>query len=315
MAVPESLVEAERRVEWVAPPADALRKRQLTLGGVAGLVGQYVVYVILLLVFLLPFVWMFLGSVRREAEIFGMMFPLSLNTLWPVDWSLDSFLAIYGISPEGKAGNLQFHIGLMNSAITAGAVVLFSLVFNTMAAYFFARLPFPGKRFLLAYVIATFLIPADITIVPLYIVASYLGMLNTYWALIVPFYASPFIVFLLMQFMYSLPKELDEAATVDGANYWQILWQIVVPNTLPALTTAALIEFQFIWNNFFWPLVVTGDQSLQVIQVMIATSVTQNSIYWGRIFAGMVSAVLPVLILFLACQRFYFRGAVLSGMK
>jgi len=314
MAVPESLVEAERRTAWVAPPT-ALARRRVTAGTVAGLIGQYLLYALLLIVFLLPFVWMFLGSVRREAEIFGMMFPLSINTLVPVEWSLNSFLAIYGISPDGKAGNLQFHIGLMNSAITAGAVVLFSLVFNTMAAYFFARLPFPGKRFLLAYVIATFMIPADITIVPLYIVASYLGMLNTYWALIVPFYASPFIVFLLMQFMYSLPKELDEAATVDGANYWQILWQIVFPNTLPALTTAALIEFQFIWNNFFWPLVVTGDASLQVIQVMIATSFTQNMIFWGRIFAGMVSAVLPVLILFLACQRFYFRGAVLSGMK
>jgi multiple sugar transport system permease protein len=315
VAVPDSLVAAERSAQATAPAHHKTYRRRLTAGSVLGLVGRYVLYAVLMVVFLLPFVWMFLGSVRRESEIFGMMFPLSIYTIVPVEWSLQSFLDIYGISEQGKIGGLQFHKGLLNSAITAGAVVLFSLVFNTMAAYFFARLPFPGKRFLLAYVIATFLIPADITIVPLYILVSYLGMLNSYWALIVPFYASPFIVFLLMQFMYSLPKELDEAATVDGANYWDILWRIVFPNTLPALTTAALIEFQFIWNNFYWPLVVTGDQSLQVIQVMIATSVSERSIYWGRIFAGMVSAVLPVLLLFLACQRFYFRGAVLSGMK
>lgn len=301
----------------LAPSTVAHRtyRRRVTAGAVLGLVGQYVLYAVLLVVFLLPFVWMFLGSVRREAEIFGMMFPLSIHTVWPVEWSLTSFLDIYGISEAGKIGNLQFQLGLLNSAITAGAVVLCSLLFNTMAAYFFARLSFPGKKYLLAYVIATFLIPADVTIVPLYILVSFLGMANTYQALIVPFYASPFIVFLLMQFMYSLPKELDEAATVDGANYWDILWRIVFPNTLPALTTAALIEFQFIWNNFYWPLIVIGDPAKQVIQVMIATSVTERSIFWGRIFAGMVSAVLPVLVLFLACQRFYFRGAVLSGMK
>jgi ABC-type glycerol-3-phosphate transport system permease component len=301
----------------LAPPtvAQQTHRKPVTAGAVLGLVGRYVLYAFLLVVFLLPFMWMFFGSVRREAEIFGMMFPLSIHTVWPVEWSLQSFLDIYGISEAGKIGNLQFQLGLLNSAITAGGVVLCSLLFNTMAAYFFARLPFPGKKYLLAYVIATFLIPADVTIVPLYILVSFLGMANTYQALIVPFYASPFIVFLLMQFMYSLPKELDEAATVDGANYWDILWRIVFPNTLPALTTAALIEFQFIWNNFYWPLIVIGDPAKQVIQVMIATSVTERSIFWGRIFAGMVSAVLPVLILFLACQRFYFRGAVLSGMK
>ena len=301
----------------LAPPtvAQQTHRKPVTAGAVLGLVGRYVLYAFLLVVFLLPFMWMFFGSVRREAEIFGMMFPLSIHTIWPVEWSLDNFLAIYGLNQEGRAGNYQFHRGLLNSAITAGGVVLCSLLFNTMAAYFFARLPFPGKKYLLAYVIATFMIPADITIVPLFIVAHFLGLVNSLWALIVPFYASPFIVFLLMQFMYSLPKELDEAATVDGANYWDILWRIVFPNTLPALTTAALIEFQFIWNNFYWPLIVIGDPAKQVIQVMIATSVTERSIFWGRIFAGMVSAVLPVLILFLACQRFYFRGAVLSGMK
>jgi len=315
VAVPESLVEANRSDDQWRGTVGRTFRRRLTAGIVAEIVGRYVLYAVLLVLFLLPFLWMFFGAVRRESEIIAMMFPLSIHTIWPVEWSLNSFLAIYGISDEGRAGNYQFHRGLLNSGITATAVVALSLVFNTMAAYFFARLPFPGKRFLLAYVIATFMIPADITIVPLYIVANFLGLVNSLWALIVPFYASPFLVFLLMQFMYSLPKELDEAATVDGANYWQILWWIVFPNTLPALATASLIEFQFIWNNFFWPLVATGDLSLQVIQVMIATQFTDRSIFWGRIFAGMVSAVLPVLILFLGCQRFYFRGAVLSGMK
>jgi multiple sugar transport system permease protein len=184
-----------------------------------------------------------------------------------------------------------------------------------MAAYFFARLPFPGKKYLNAYVLATFLLPFEVTVVPLYLVVSDLGLRNTYWSMIVPFYASPFIVFMLTQFLGSIPIELDEAALVDGANYWQILWKIVFPNALPAIATAALIEFQFIWNLFYWPLIATSSLDLQVIQVMIASQTTDRTIYWGRTFAGLVSAVVPVLILFLFGQRYYLRGAVLSGMK
>jgi multiple sugar transport system permease protein len=287
----------------------------LTLGRVAEVVGRYTVYLLLGVLFLLPFVWMFFGSVRKEIEIHGYMFPFSWHTLVPVEWTLQNFLDIYGISEEGEKGGLRFHRGLLNSGIIATAVVGSSMLFNTMAAYFFARLPFPGKKYLLAFVLATFLLPFEVTVVPLYLIVTELGLRNSYWAMIVPFYASPFIVFMLTQFLGSIPKELDEAAFVDGANYWQILWHVVFPNALPALATAALIEFQFIWNLFYWPLIATSSLDLQVIQVMIASQTTDRTIYWGRTFAGLVSAVLPVVLLFLACQRFYFRGAVLSGMK
>jgi multiple sugar transport system permease protein len=297
-----------------AQPAAATRSR-VNVGRVAELVGRYLVYLAIVVLFLGPFLWMFFGSVRRESEIHGMMFPLTWHTMWPVEWSLQSYRDIYGISEEGRKGGLRFHLGLFNSGLIATAVVCASLVFNTMAAYFFSRLPFPGKKYMFAFVVATFLLPFEVTVVPLYLVVSDLGLRNTYWAMIVPFYASPFIVFMLTQFLGSIPKELDEAATVDGANYWQILWSVVFPNALPAIATAALIEFQFIWNLFYWPLIATSSLDLQVIQVMIASQTTDRGVYWGRTFAGLVSAVLPVLGLFLAGQRFYFRGAVLSGMK
>lgn len=276
---------------------------------------RYTLYVILLAVFLLPFVWMFFGSVRRESEIHGYMFPFGWHTIVPVEWSLQSYLDIFGISEEGAKGGLKFHRGLFNSGLIAVAVVSSSMLFNTMAAYFFARLPFPGKKWLTAFVLATFLLPFEVTVVPLYLVISDLGLRNTYWAMIVPFYASPFIVFMLTQFLGGIPKDLDEAALVDGANYWQTLWKIIFPNALPAIATAALIEFQFIWNLFYWPLIATSSLDLQVIQVMIASQTSDRTVYWGRTFAGLVVAVLPVLILFLCGQRFYFRGAVLSGMK
>jgi multiple sugar transport system permease protein len=298
----------------VAVPATQ-RHEALRLGRLLEPVVRCAIYFLLLVVFLLPFIWMFFGALRREIEIHGYMFPFSWHTIVPVEWSLQSFLDIYGISEEGAKGGLRFHRGLMNSGIIATAVVASSMLFNTMAAYFFARLPFPGKKFLTAYVLATFLLPFEVTIVPLYLVVSELGLRNTYWAMIVPFYASPFIVFMLTQFLGSIPKELDEAALVDGANYWQILWWIIVPNAVPAIATAALIEFQFIWNLFYWPLIATSSLDLQVIQVMIVSQTSDRQIYWGRTLAGLVSAVLPVLILFLVGQRFYFRGAVLSGMK
>ncbi len=298
----------------VAAPA-AARGRALTAGRLVEPIVRYTIYAVIAFVFLLPFVWMFLGSVRRESEIHGYMFPFGWHTIVPVEWTLQNFLDIYGISEEGAKGGLRFHRGLLNSALIAVAVVSSSMLFNTMAAYFFARLPFPGKKYLTAFVLATFLLPFEVTVVPLYLVVSELGLRNTYWAMIIPFYASPFIVFMLTQFLSGIPKELDEAALVDGASYWQILWKIIFPNAVPAIATAALIEFQFIWNLFYWPLIATSSLDLQVIQVMIASQTSDRTIYWGRTFAGLVSAVLPVLILFLFGQRYYFRGAVLSGMK
>ena len=298
-----------------APAAIAERRHAIRIGQVAELVLRVAVYLIIAIVFLLPFIWMFTGSVRREAEIHGEMFPFNWHTIVPIQWTVQSYLDIFGISEEGAKGGLRFQRGLMNSGIIAVAVVASSMLFNTMAAFFFARLPFPGKKWLTAYVLATFLLPFEVTVVPLYLVVSDLGLRNTYWAMIVPFYASPFIVFMLTQFLGGIPIDLDEAAVVDGANYWQILWKVIFPNALPAIATAALIEFQFIWNLFYWPLIATSSLDLQVIQVMIASQTSDRQVYWGRTFAGLVAATLPVLIVFLFGQRFYFRGAVLSGMK
>lgn len=286
-----------------------------SIGRIAEGVGTVVLYAVIAVLFLVPFIWLLFGSLRPEVEIHQFMFPFGLHTIIPVHWTLQNYLDIFGLSVDGRMSGLHFQLALFNSALVSASVVGCTLVFSTMAAYFFARLPFPGKRFLFAYVIGTFLLPQEITIVPLYLVVSALGLRDSYWALIVPFYASPFIVFMLIQFFQGLPVELDEAALVDGANYWQILWRVIFPNALPGLATAALLEFQFIWNLFYWPLVAIGNASLQVIQVAIATQTTDRTVYWGRTFAGMVVAVVPVLILFFVAQRYYFRGAVLSGMK
>lgn len=276
---------------------------------------EYILYAILVLIFTIPFLWMFFGSLRNEAEIFANLYPFSIFTILPIEWTLKNYLDIFGISEEGQQFGLFFQRFLFNSFLVSVLVVVSSLIFNTLGAYFFARLEFPFKNFLLVFVIATMLVPFQATIVPLYIVVSAMGLQDSYAALVLPWYASPFVIFALMQFMKDIPKDLDEAAIIDGASYWHVLWHIIVPLTIPGIITTALLEFQFIWNLFYWPLIAISSPKLQMIQVAIATQTTQTQVFWGRTFAGSVVASLPVIILFLALQRYYVQGVAITGVK
>ncbi len=277
---------------------------------------RVLLYVVICVIFLVPFAWMIFGSLRAEREIFRYLTPFSWRTFVPIEWTLDSYLTILGLNQIGRAGGYNFGQNLLNSLIVSTAVVISSLFFNTMGAYFFARLPFPKKNWLLIYMLATFLIPFEVTIVPLYIVVRNLHIDNTMWALIVPWYASPFVIFSLMQFMrHTIPYELDEAALIDGAGYNTILWRIIVPLAIPGLVTNALLEFQFIWNLFYWPLVAVADRNIQVLQVVISTTLGQTQQYWGRTFAGSTLATLPVVVIFLVLQRYYVQGVASTGIK
>ncbi len=282
---------------------------------IVGWIGILLAYLLIIVVFLTPLLWMIGSSLRPTREIFQFVFPLSWRTFIPVDWTLENFLDIFGLSETGRTLGFQFGRALFNTALVSTAVVTSSLVFNTMGAYFFARLDFPYKNILLMFVLGTFFVPQQATIVPLYIVVRGLNLANTYWALILPWYASPFVIFVLSQFFAEIPKELDEAAIIDGASLLQVLRHVIVPNGKVGLLTVSLLEFQFIWNLFYWPLIAVGQKELQVIQVAVATQITQREIAWGRIFAGSVVASMPVIILFLLLQRYFIQGVALSGLK
>jgi ABC-type glycerol-3-phosphate transport system permease component len=264
--------------------------------------GENFLYLIIIVVFIAPLVWMVLGSLREEKEIFANLYPFTIHTFLPINWTLDTYLDMFGISEIGIMYGLHFHRFMANSLFVSVAVVACSLIFNTMGAYFFARLDFPFKNF-------------QATIVPLYIVVSKLGMRDSFWGLIIPWFASPFVIFALAQFIKEIPKELDEAATIDGASLWGILWNVILPNAIPGIITMALLEFQFIWNLFYWPLIVINSPDLQMIQVAIANQTTQTQIFWGRTFAGSTLASLPVIIVFLALQKWYIQGVATTGLK
>jgi multiple sugar transport system permease protein/putative chitobiose transport system permease protein len=299
-----------------ARPQDEARMLARKRGTTIGLrLLRWVVYLILIIIFLLPFIWMTLGSLRVEREIFANLFPLSWRTFVPIEWTLNNYLDVLGLSAEGQRFGFNFGRNLLNSFIVSAAVVASSLVFNTMGAYFFARLPFPRKNLLLIYVIATMLVPFQVTIVPLYIVVRMLEIQNSYWAMILPWFASPFVIFALIQFFKEIPIDLDEAALIDGANYFQILRHVIVPLSMPGLITMALLEFQFIWNLFFWPLIAVNNNDIQVIQVAISSQTTQTQVFWGRTFAGAALASVPVIIIFTIFQRYYVQGVAQTGIK
>ncbi len=273
-------------------------------------------YIIIFIVFFIPLAWALGNSFRLSPQIWSNAFPISLKTFIPLDGvTLQNYLDLFGLSVIGRTRGINLAQNLLVSAGTSICVVCCSLLFNTSAAYFFARLKFPGKKYLLVYVLITMMIPQQIVTVPLFMVVKQLGLYNTFWAMVVPWYSSPFIVFALTQFLSELPYELDEAAIIDGANYWQILWQIIIPNSLPGLITVCLLEFQFIWNEFYWPLVIISDRKLQPIQVAIAMQFSEGEANWGRVFAAVVCASVPVIALFLALQKYYFENIAMSGIK
>jgi ABC-type glycerol-3-phosphate transport system permease component len=294
----------------------ASEKRKAILRKIVGVVFYILLYAVIAFVFIIPLVYVLGNSFRTSQNIWTNVFPVSWKSFIPYEGlSLINYIQALGLDVQSKGLGMDLSHALLISALTSICVVGLSLTFNTGAAYFFGRLHFPKKNWFMIYVVATMMIPQQVVLVPLYLVVDQMGLTNNFWAMVVPWYASPFIVFALAQFMADLPYELDEAAIMDGANYWQILWRIIIPNSLPGLLTVSLLEFQFIWNEFYWPLIVISRQDLYPVQVAIATQFTDRDPQWGRVFAAMVLASLPIILLFMALQRYFYESVAMSGIK
>lgn len=291
-------------------------KRLATLSKIGKTIIYILIYVLIAFVFVMPMVYVLGNSLRTSQAIWSNVFPASWKSFIPFEGiSFKNYIQALGLDAVSKGAGMDLSNALWISFASSAIVVGFSLIFNTGAAYFFGRLKFPKKNLILIYVVATMMIPQQVVLVPLYFVVQELGMINTFWALVVPWYASPFIVFALTQFMTDLPYELDEAAIIDGASLFQILWKVVLPNCLPGLLTVSILEFQFVWNEFYWPLIAVSNQDLYPIQVAIAGQFTQEGPQWGRVFAAMVIASLPIIILFVSLQRYFYESVAMTGIK
>ncbi|MBC9712683.1 carbohydrate ABC transporter permease [Streptomyces sp. TRM66268-LWL] len=252
--------------------------------------------------FALPLLWLLVTSVMSDAEI--NRFP---PALWPSDLDLGGYRYVLG--------NAMFPRWLLNSLIVSGVAVVSNLVFGALGGYAFARMRFGGSRVLLVLMLATMAVPFQLTMIPTFLVMKQLGLIDTLGALIVPSLVTPFAVFLLRQFFLSLPRELEEAAWMDGCSRLRVLWSVVLPLARPALATVAVLTFLTTWNDLSWPLIAINHDTQYTLQLGLTTFQGQHHTRWSAVMAGNVITVLPVLLAFLAAQKTFIRSLTTSGLK
>lgn len=254
------------------------------------------------LVMAFPFFWMLSTSLKSESE--ATTFP---PTIVPQEWIFSNYPAAWAAAPFGRY--------FLNSAIMAAGQVLFSLATGSLAAYALARMRVPGRGFIFGALLATLVIPPEVTLIPNYIAVQRLGWYNSYAALIVPFGASVFNVFLLRQTFLQVPFELYEAAVLEGCTHLRFLWEFALPLSRPVLAIIALLTAIRAWNDFQWPLIVTDTPDLRPIQVGLTIFRSDVSTNFQLLMAGSVMAVAPVVILFLLTQRQFIQGIARTGIR
>lgn len=252
--------------------------------------------------FLLPFAWMLTASVRTEGSLLA-----DPATLWPTVFTLDNYSEIWRRIPFGRQ--------LLNTVVFAGIVTVVSVTFNSMAGYALARFDFPGKNAAFLVLILTLMVPIEVTFVPLYNIISNFGWIDTYQGLIVPRLASAFGIFLMRQFFIALPKDLEDAARIDGASEIRIFLRIMWPLAKPAVLTLGMFSLLRNWNDLLWPLMVITDQQMLTLPPGLAMFKGDNLTEFGLLMAGSVVALIPMVIAFLLVQRSFIEGVATTGMK
>lgn len=267
----------------------------------------------------------------QKLSINGLLLLGTLLTLFPLLWMLSVSLMpamnasqipppLLPDSPTLEHYRLLFaklNLGrcLINSAAVALAVTLFSLLFNSMAGYAFAKLHFPGRERLFHALLASMVLPAQIAMLPLFLLLKQLGLVNSYGGLIVPGVASIFGIFLVRQYALSIPDSLLDAARVDGAGEFRIYWHVVLPLLKPILVTLAIFTFLGCWNDFMWPLILLADQDLYTLPVALGNLMGEHAQDTELMMAGSVLTVAPVLVMFLLLQNYYIEGLMLGSVK
>ncbi|HOO31643.1 MAG TPA: carbohydrate ABC transporter permease [Thermotogota bacterium] len=203
----------------------------------------------------------------------------------------------------------------LNSVIVAGTVTLTQILFCAMAGYAIAKKKFPGSQIFFWIYISSMMIPKQVTLVPLYIMVANLGMINTYWGLILPSIAAPFGVFLMRQFMLSLPNEILDAARIDGAGEFKTFRKIVLPMSKPALAVLGIFTFVGEWNSFLWPLIVTQTSEMKTLQAGLALIQEEVPMEYAYLMAGATYAAIPMVIVFLSFQKYFLRGVTVGAVK
>jgi multiple sugar transport system permease protein len=285
-----------------APPRPSARPGRRRLRRKAGDAALYTVLLAIAAIMLFPFAWMVATSLTPDAQLF-----LTPPRLIPSPLQPENYGRIADAFPIGRF--------VVNSLVVAVASTVLQVTTSALAAYAFARFAFRGRDGLFLVYLATLMVPLQVTIVPLFIEMRFLGFVNSYPGLILPGIASAFGTFLLRQAFLNLPRELEEAAFIDGAGHWTVFRRIVVPLSLPALATFGVFAFMASWNSFLWPLVVTSSQDLMTLPVGLSNLQGRYETAWNLVMAGATVSVVPILAVYIVAQRHVVRGVALSGLK
>jgi len=276
-------------------------RRGLSLGALLA----YLALAALALLFLAPLAMMLVGSLKPDSRV--LLEAGSLAAFVPRQASLQNYADVLA-----RSDFLRF---LLNSLFITGSIVVSGLLVNSLAAYAFARLQWRGRQLLLLLVLALMILPFEAIAVPLFYQVSILGLRDTYVAQILPFVANAFSIFLFYSFFIGLPKELEEAARLDGASVLRTFFSIILPNARPVFATAAILSFLTWWGSYLWPLLVTIGPEVRPLPLAIASFYTLPPLQWGDILAFGVMMVAPVLLVFLVFQRWFVRGVAASAIK
>jgi len=276
-----------------------IRRRVVTIG------LSYAALLLLALLFVSPILLMVVGSLKPEARV--LVEAGSLQAFVPMDIDLRNYQDVFA--------RVDFGRYLFNSLFITGMVVLAGLVVNSLAGYAFARLAWRGRKALFSLVLAILILPLEAIAVPLFYQVTLFGWRDTYLVQILPFVANAFSIYLFYTFFLGLPRELEEAARLDGAGVLRTFVSIIAPNSKPVFATVAILSFLTQWGVFLWPLMVTSGEAVRPLPLAIATFYTLPPLQWGDIFAFGVMMVLPILLVFLFFQRWFIRGVVATGIK
>jgi multiple sugar transport system permease protein len=319
-ANPSSLKDQSPVEQMTALTHESIARERVVLGKVKVLelltrAAIYLLLFLLALIFVFPFVWAFLTSVKSTTEVFDTGITL------PEVWRFDNYIKAV------QSYNLIRY--LLNSIFVSLVVATAHLFLASTAGFAFSRLQFPGRTLLFVVVLATLMVPSQATLVPLFILVKHWpllgdnnlwgqggsGMLDSYWGLTVPMFATAYGIFLLRQFFLTLPVDLEDAARIDGTSEFGIYWRIALPLSGPALATLAIFSFQNMFNDFVWPLVMTRSDEMKTIQLGLAQFRREGTTEWTLLMAGTMLATIPILLVFLAGQRYFTQGIALSGIK
>lgn len=281
------------------------RRSQLGLRGLKRFnnISGYTVLLVLSALFMVPLYWMFSTALKSPQQTFA------IPPEWiPVPAQWDNFAKVFEEVPFGR-----FYL---NTLFLAGANIVGHLVSVTLVAYGFARLRFPGRDILFLIMLSTLMIPYQVTLVPRFILFAKLGLTNTYWPLILPaFTGTPFLIFLVRQYMMSIPFDLDEAAYIDGATRFDVFWRIIIPLTRPALMLVIVFTFIDVWNDFLQPLIYLNDPNMFTVSLGLSFFQGARETNWNLLMAGSVLAMLPPLVLFFFAQKQLIGGISVEGLK